>query len=65
VPIRHPTCTCEVNYEASVPLGGTDGINVCLYLLQYGKQLRENYRAFKNKQQMDSITCSVPSVSVM
>lgn len=35
-----------------------------MYLLQYGKQLRENYRAFKNKQQVDSMTCSVPSVSV-
>ncbi|XP_023708620.1 growth factor receptor-bound protein 10 isoform X2 [Cryptotermes secundus] len=33
-------------------------------LAKYGKQLRENYRAFKNKQQMDSITCSVPSESV-
>jgi hypothetical protein len=35
-----------------------------MYLLQYGKQLRENYRAFKNKQPVDSMTCSVPSVSV-
>jgi len=35
-----------------------------MYLLQYGKQLRENYRAFKNKQQVDSMTCSVPSVSI-
>ncbi|KDR11446.1 Growth factor receptor-bound protein 10, partial [Zootermopsis nevadensis] len=33
-------------------------------LAKYGKQLRENYRAFKNKQQMESITCSVPSESV-
>jgi len=43
-----------------VPLGGF----IYTYLLQYGKQLRENYRAFKNKQQVDSMTCSVPSVSV-
>jgi len=33
-------------------------------LAKYGKQLRENYRAFKNKQQVDSKTCSVPSESV-
>ena len=39
-------------------------VYIYMYLLQYGKQLRENYRAFKNKQQVDSKTCSVPSVSV-
>lgn len=33
-------------------------------LAKYGKQLRENYRAFKNKKQVDSMTCSVPSESV-